>query len=94
MTYPTSVKANGNIYPLNSDFRVAIRCNEVLSDNTINDSEKCLAFIYLLYGDKGLDNEKDYHVSNHYINTTGVANEIDVFAHINGKAYKFLLLFS
>lgn len=35
------------------------------------------------------DNEKDYHVSNHYINTTGVANEIDIFAHINGKAYKF-----
>ncbi len=35
------------------------------------------------------DGEKDYHVSSHYVNTTGVGNEIDVFAHINGKAYKF-----
>jgi len=35
------------------------------------------------------ESAKDYHVSNHYVNTNGVGNEIDVFAHINGKAYKF-----
>ena len=60
MKYPTSVKANGKIYPLNTDFRVAIRCNEVASDNTITEAEKSLAFIYLLYGDEGLNNEQDY----------------------------------
>ena len=60
MKYPTSVKANGNIYHLNSDFRVAIRCNQVLNDNSIWDTERWLAFIYLLYGDKGLSNGEDY----------------------------------
>lgn len=60
MKYPTSVKANGKIYPLNTDFRVAIRCNEVFMDNTIHEMEKMLAIIYLLYGDEGLNNQEDY----------------------------------
>lgn len=60
MKYPTSVKVNGKIYPLNSDFRVAIRCNEIYTDNSITNAEKSLAVIYLLFGDEGLSNEQDY----------------------------------
>ncbi len=33
----------------------------------------------------------DYKVSSHYVNTTGVGNEIDIYAHINGKSYKFYM---
>ena len=60
MEYPTSVKVNDKIYPLNTDFRIAIKCNEVFTDNSIYETEKALAIIYLLYGDKGLENSKDY----------------------------------
>lgn len=34
---------------------------------------------------------QDYHVSTHYVNTTSVGNEIDIYAHINGKSYKFYI---
>jgi len=60
MAYPTSVKANGKIYKLNTDFRIAIKCNKISQDTTITDIEKTLAIIYLLYGDEGLDDAENY----------------------------------
>jgi len=60
MEYPVSVKVNNKTYKLNTDFRVAIKCNEVFSDSSIYEIEKELAIIYLLYGNDGLNNEEDY----------------------------------
>lgn len=60
MKYPTSVKANGKIYRLNTDFRVAIECNRITMDKSITNAEKSLAVIYLLYGDEGLEHDEDY----------------------------------
>lgn len=37
------------------------------------------------------DKPQDYHVSTHYVNTSAVGNEVDIYAHINGKAYKFYI---
>jgi len=54
MNYPKYAKIEDRIYPINTDFKVAIKCNEVAQDETIGDSERGLAVIYLLFGEKGL----------------------------------------
>lgn len=56
--YPTYVMVDGERYDINTDFRVAIECNEIAQDENIKDFERALAIIYKLYGDKGLDSEK------------------------------------
>jgi hypothetical protein len=58
--YPEYVEINNKKYKINTDFRVAIKCNEVAQDDTIGDFERSLAIIYLLYGDEGLNHNEDY----------------------------------
>lgn len=60
MKYPEYVEIKGKKYKINTDFRIAIECNRVAEDETIGDYERSLAIIYLLFGDKGLESEKDY----------------------------------
>ena len=60
MNNPTKAKVNGTIYDINTDFRVAIKCNNVANDKSICDTERALAIIYLLYGDKGLEIPENY----------------------------------
>ena len=54
MNYPKYAQVDDRIYEINTDFRVAIKCNEVATDETISDYERGLAIIYLLFGEKGL----------------------------------------
>lgn len=60
MKYPEYVEVNGKRYKINTDFRVAIRCNEIATDNTINDFERALAVIYTLFGEEGINSQGDY----------------------------------
>lgn len=60
MKYPEYAEINGKRYKINTDFRVAIKCNEVALDKNISDYERALAIIYILFGEDGLNNEKDY----------------------------------
>ena len=60
MTYPEYAKVNGKTYKINTDFRVAIECNEIALDKSINDFERSLAIIYKLFGEEGL-NDFDNH---------------------------------
>lgn len=60
MNNPEFVKVNNKKYKINTDFRVAIKCNEISLDNTINSYEKTLAIIYLLYGEEGLNDSDNY----------------------------------
>ena len=74
MKYPTSVKANGKIYPLNTDFRVAIRCNEVFMDNTIHEMEKMLA-------KESAENNYKYKVNSYVIDITySRFNKVDIIS--------------
>lgn len=57
--YPTKVVIEDRVYEINTDFRVAIECNAIAQSN-IDDTERALAIIYKLFGDKGLDNPQDY----------------------------------
>ena len=58
MSYPQFAEVNGKRYKINTDFRVAIECNEIGFDESICDYERALAIIYKIFGDEGLsDNE-------------------------------------
>lgn len=50
---------NNNKYKINTDFRVALKCNEI-AESDVSEEEKALAIIYLLFGDDGLDNTDDW----------------------------------
>ena len=60
MNYPEYVIIDGEEYKINTDFRIALKCDEIARDEEIGDYERPLAIIYLLFGDKGLDNKRHY----------------------------------
>lgn len=60
MNNPEYVKIGDKKYKINSDFRVAIECNNISQDTTIKDSERALAIIYKLFGDEGLNDIENY----------------------------------
>lgn len=60
MNNPEYVKIDDKKYKINTDFRVAIECNNIAQDDTIGDTERPLAIIYKLFGDDGIDNPQDW----------------------------------
>ena len=60
MNNPEYVKIGDKKYKINTDFRVAIECNNIAQDDSIGDAERSLAIIYKLFGDEGLDNLQDW----------------------------------
>ena len=60
MNYPEYVKVGDKKYKINTDFRVAIECNRIATDENINDLERGLAIIYTLFGDEGINTPEDY----------------------------------
>ncbi len=51
--YPQFAEIDNVRYPINTDFRVALECNEI-AESEISDEERGLAIIYKLFGEKGL----------------------------------------
>lgn len=60
MNNPEYVKIGEKKYKINTDFRIAIECNNIAQSDNIGDIERPLAIIYKLFGDKGLDNPDDW----------------------------------
>lgn len=60
MNYPEYVEIEGKRYKINTDYRVAIDCNEIALDKTIDDEERALAIIYKLYGKQGLFDKENH----------------------------------
>lgn len=58
--YPEYVEVEGKQYKINTDFRYAIKCNQIAQDNTIGDYERVLGVICTLFGAEALDNPKHY----------------------------------
>ena len=54
---PKYVRVDDELFELNTDFRVAIECDKIARDKTIGDYERALAFVYKLYGEKGLNSK-------------------------------------
>ena len=58
---PEYVKIGEKKYKINTDFRVAIECDQIANDKSIGEYERPLAIIYLLFGEEGL-RDFDNHV--------------------------------
>lgn len=58
--YPQYAEIDGKQYKINTDFRIAIECNRIAEDNTIGDLERCLAIIYTLFGEEGINTPEHY----------------------------------
>lgn len=54
--YPEYIEIDGKRLKLNTDFRLALKCDEIFKDSSIGDYEKTLAIIYILLGEEGLEN--------------------------------------
>lgn len=50
MIYPTKIEVKGNIYPINTDYKVALKCFDIINDKEIGDLERTYAVIYKLFG--------------------------------------------
>ena len=60
MNYPEYVRIGEKKYKINTDFRIAIECQEIATDENIGDLERALAIIYKLYGDDGINDSENY----------------------------------
>lgn len=62
MNNPEYVKIGDKKYKINTDFRIAIECNNIAQDDSIGNTERPLAIIYKLFGDEALkkENAKDW----------------------------------
>ena len=58
--YPEYAEINDKRYKINTDFRVAIECQDIATDESISDYERALAIIYKLFGDDGIDDFNNY----------------------------------
>ena len=54
MAYPKFAQVEDRKYPINTNFKTAIKCFEVINDESISDYERGMAIVYLLFGEKGL----------------------------------------
>ena len=54
------IQIENTIYEANTDFRIAIRCNEIAQDETIGDFERVLGIICTMFGGDALDNPNHY----------------------------------
>lgn len=54
------IQIDDTIYEANTDFRIAIKCNEIAQDETIGDFERALGVISTIFGEKGIDNPSHY----------------------------------
>lgn len=57
--YPQYIEINNKKYKINTDFKIAIKCNDISMDPNIDIDEKVLAIIYLLFGKDALEDIKE-----------------------------------
>lgn len=50
MKYPKHVTIDGVKHPINTDFRVALKCFDIINDENISDTERTYAVVYKLFG--------------------------------------------
>lgn len=54
------IQIEDTIYEAKTDFRTAIRCNEIATDTKIGDYERALGIICTMFGDDAVDNPSHY----------------------------------
>jgi hypothetical protein len=59
MNNPEYVKIKDKLYKINTSYKVGLKCQEIALDDEIDDYERALGIIYLLFGDEGLDDKEN-----------------------------------
>jgi len=54
------IQIEDKVYTANTDFRIALKCNEIAQDETIGDYERVLGIICTMFGEEALDNPEHY----------------------------------
>lgn len=54
------IQIEDKVYTANTDFRIALKCNEIAQDGTIGDYERVLGIICTMFGSEALDNPEHY----------------------------------
>ncbi len=57
--YPQYAQVKNIKYKINTDYKVALKCEQV-SQSNVSEEERALAIIYLLFGDKGLHDSENW----------------------------------
>ena len=60
MRYPEYAEVKGIKYKINTDYRVALRCFEVIEDTSISDEERTLAVVFLLFGEVPIEDMTEF----------------------------------
>ena len=60
MRYPEYAEVKGVKYKINTDYRVALRCFEVIEDTSISDEERALAVVFLLFGETPMEHMSEF----------------------------------
>lgn len=60
MNNPKFVKIDDEYFEINTSYRTAIECNTIATNRKIGDTERALAIIYKLFGEKGLNSCENY----------------------------------
>ena len=50
MEYPKQALIDGCKYPINTSYKIALNCFDIVNDDGISDAERTMAIIYLLFG--------------------------------------------
>jgi hypothetical protein len=48
------------VYEAHTDFKTALKCNEIATDDTLRDDYRSLAIICVVFGEHGLDHQEHY----------------------------------
>lgn len=68
MRYPEYAEVKGKKYKINTDYRVALRCFEVIEDTSISDQERALAVVFLLFGEVPMEDiEELLRIAGNYL---------------------------
>ena len=54
------IQIDDTIYEANTDFRIAIRCNQIAEDENIGSYERVLGIICTMFGEDGINNPNHY----------------------------------
>lgn len=60
MEFIKKIQIGDTIYEAHTDFRTALKCEEIAQDDTIKDYYRSLAIICVVFGEEGLDHEEHY----------------------------------
>lgn len=57
--YPEFAQVGNKKYKINTDYRVAFKCDEITRSN-VSEEERALATIYLIFGDEGVNDSHNW----------------------------------